>query len=267
MCSSDLPIKNYAENLDWMVKTAAEKGAGAMFITPTNQGLVDQIYQGGAGWDPYFAAQKAVAEWNKLPIVSATEVLRADPLPTSQKFVDQMHPSSEGAADLGRALASALVAAGWPSNTLISHEPPFLTEGLVDDAHIPPGGQAKKLSPQAQLFPDLPIAVASQATEAPSPLTPSHTPPLQNPAPTGPPQAPTGPGPRSFRGHLLGGHGPFEISVRSQGRPIGFTHLSAPGEFSLKIPGDLLMVEVEVTDANGKVVRAEGAADQLLEIP
>lgn len=240
-----VPIQNYARNLDWMVKQARERGVGAMFVTPTNQGLVDQIYQGGAGWDPYFATQRKVAEWNGLPIVSATEAIQADPLPTADKFVDQMHPSVAGAADIGGALANALLQAGWPKNPLLGRAEDFDASGLVDDVHIPPGGQTIRLSPQAQLFPDLHVAPASMASGAPAPSSPSPASPM-------PPSAAA----QNWEvlGRVESGMAPFEVSLRNaEGRPIGFTHLSRPVSFSLKVPADLQEVKVHLEDARGNV--------------
>ena len=83
-----VPLQAYAHNLDRMVREARERGVGTAFIAPANKGIVDGKYPNGAGWDPYFTAQRAVAEWHGLPVVSAVDAMRKDPAPTDEKFVD-----------------------------------------------------------------------------------------------------------------------------------------------------------------------------------
>lgn len=289
-----VPVQSYATNLDRMVRTAKERGAGAAFISPANQGLVTGEYKNGAGWDPYFTAQAAVAAWHHLPVASAVEALRADPAPVGDKFVDSMHPSALGANDIAVHVASVLTGAGWPGANLYGRDEPFDPSGLLDDSSVPPGGQSAKYSPQAQLFP----AVWDEEGESPDPDKQGARPgpggepeasmsPSQ-PGPPAPPQGPPGSPPPAadppaaaspaaapaapivawdVAGTVSGGTGPFQVAVQSpEGRPLGFTSIPAAGAFSLHVRGTGETVTVTATSADGrsrevKVTRGAGPVE------
>lgn len=154
-----VPLQDYAANLDRMARLAREHGAGVAFLAPANQGLVDDHFKEGAGWDPYFAAQAEVAAWHGAPVVSMKEALQEDGLDTPADFVDVMHPSAAGALAVAEEAVRVLQAAGWPQNRLLAKGDRFDTSGLVDDRRFANGGQPPQFSPQAQLFPlDLPDA-------------------------------------------------------------------------------------------------------------
>lgn len=262
-----VPLQDYANNLDFMVHAAREHGAGMAFISPANQGLVNGEFPHGAGWDPYFAAQKAVAAFHQLPLTSAVDALVADPAAVGDKFVDQMHPSSLGAGDIARAVADTLISAGWPQNPLLGKEEHFDASGLIDDAEVRPGGQSAKYSPQAQLFPDVVDPSAANSED------PDHTEPGEDPAgsvTTVPGPTPPNQGTRTtdhgwdVTGSVSGGTGPFKVEVQSpDGRPLGFTNILIAGPFTMHVRGAEDEVRVTVTDAAGRtesVVGARGGA-------
>lgn len=276
-----VPIQDYARNLDAMVRDARERGAGAAFISPANQGLVNGAYQSGAGWDPYFAAQAAVAAWHGLPVASAVEALQADPASIDEKFVDQMHPSARGAEDIARTVAGVLRNAGWPATPLTGRADAFDASALVDDARVPPGGQDRKFSPQAQLFPGMaedagnsePSADRPDGAPPSAPMPgPGDARPPGNDAPDAPaipaapasPDAPVPPGSAGtttrvpvdggfdVTGQITGGTAPIRVTVLSaDGRPVAFTSADADGRFSLHVGADHDAVTVTAADASG----------------
>ncbi len=263
-----VPLQDYATNLDAIIHAAKAHGAGVAFISPANKGLVNHEFPKGAGWDPYFRAQKAVADFHALPLTSAVAALQADPAALDDKFVDQMHPSSSGAGDIARAVADTLVAAGWPQEKLYGKDAAFDASGLVDDATVQPGGQSAKYSPQAQLFPDVVEEGAANSKD------PDHTEPGENPGgggaqtsvATAPNRSPvTG---WDVHGTVTGGTGPIKVELQSaDGQALGFTWIAAPGPYSLKVRGGHPDITVTATDADGKTRTApttEGGSEVAL---
>lgn len=246
-----VPLQQYAENLDAMVRDAAARGASAAFISPANRGLVENDYVAGAGWDPYFDAQRKVAAWHGIPVVSMLAALQADPATLDEKFVDVMHPSALGAADIAGAIASTLADAGWPASKLPSKVEPFDASGLVDEAAFPAGGQDPRFSPQAQLFPGM--IDKNPATHG---NDPDHA---TTPTPGGQEISPTLNGSWApddsgwdVRGTVSAGAGPVTITIHAtDGRPLAFTRLVQPGPFTLHVRDSTGSVSVEATDPNG----------------
>ncbi len=280
-----VPVQAYATNLDVMVRTAREHGAGAAFISPANQGLVTGEYKNGAGWDPYFAAQAAVAAWHKLPVASAVDALQADPAPVGDKFVDVMHPSALGANDIALEVAQVLTGAGWPAANLYGREEPFDASGVVDDSSVPPGGQSAKYSPQAQLFPDVwdeegesadpdhnGAGQASPPTAQPWSITSPPKAPPTDPPPVATPDATDTPAPAVITwdvvGSVTGGKGPIQVAVRSaDGRPMAFTSIPEPGPFSLHVRGtgdEVTVVATGSDGATGTVQAVRGAGEVVI---
>lgn len=261
-----VPLQDYANNLDWIVRTAREHGAGAAFIAPANKGLVNDEYPHGAGWDPYFAAQKAIAAYHGLPVASAIEAMQADEAPVDEKFVDIMHPSKRGAGDIARRVADVLQEAGWPRVPLLGKAEPFDASGLVDDAPIRPGGQAARYSPQAQLFPDV-IDPAGPNTPDPDHTEPGSegeagVPPAPKPGEVA--QNPINVVTRGWdvTGTVTGGAGPFQVAVQSpDGRPLAFTRIPTAGAFTVHVREGQDAVTVVTTGADGKVATVLASKD------
>jgi lysophospholipase L1-like esterase len=264
-----VPVQDYAVNLDTMVRLAREHGAGAALISPANKGLVSGLYKNGAGWDPYFSAQVSVAAWHGVPVMAAVEALQADPGELDSKFVDFMHPSAQGAGDIARYIADKLYAAGWPQATLQGRDQAFDASGVVDDARVPPGDQAVSSSPQAQLFQSVGDGRQDPTTftgDAPGSVTPA---PTGNPASFVPTPTPPTPGGAQreaqgwdVSGVVASGVPPFKITVLAEdGRPLGFTRISAPGPFSLHIRSGHQQVTVMAEAADGKTSTVPASKD------
>ena len=264
-----VPVQDYAVNLDGMLRAAREHGAGTAFISPANKGLVSGQYKNGAGWDPYFSAQIAVAGWHGVPVISAVEALQADPGELDAKFVDFMHPSGQGAGDIARSIADKLIAAGWPEVTLQGRAEAFDASGVVDDARVAPGDQAVNSSPQAQLFRSVgdgrqapttftvdPAAVGPAPTGDPAPFSPT---PAPTPAPAVGQREAQG---WDLTGVVASGVPPFTITVLAEdGRPLGFTRISAPGPFSLRVRSGDPRVSVQAQGGDGKTTTVPASND------
>ncbi len=265
-----VPLQAYAENLDAMVREGSERGASVAFIAPANRGLVENDYVAGAGWDPYFDAQKKVAAYHGIPVISMLAALQADPGTIDEKFVDVMHPTSRGAAAVAALLASTLTDAGWPASKLPSRAEPFDASLLTDAAAFPAGGQDPRFSPQAQLFPGM--IDSNPATHGDDPdhaTTPTAGGQENTPALNGS-WAPDDSG-WDVRGSVSAGVGPVTVTVQSNtGRPLAFTRLVHPGAFTLHVRDAVGIVTVEATDINGvkRTVEATRTGEAvLLELP
>lgn len=158
--SRRVPLQEYATNLDLIARRAADRGIGIAFLAPTNQGIVDRSLPPGAAWDPYFAAQQAVADWQGVPVISCLRALQENPAPTSEEFVDVVHPSAVGAAAIAGEAARTLVAAGWPAKRLQGRPEPFDASALVDGNPALRRFESPAVSPQGRLFPDVEGAAA-----------------------------------------------------------------------------------------------------------
>ena len=165
-----VPIQDYAANLDRMVRDARERGAGVLFVAPVNRGLADGRYDQGAIWDPYFDAQRQVAAWHGVPVLSARAVLAADPSPNAEKFIDVMHPSALGARLIGAGVAVRLGAEGWPGNDLLGRAEAFEPRALSDDARSYALPSPRTESAQSMLFPPEDAGLAPTTVPAPSPF-------------------------------------------------------------------------------------------------
>lgn len=252
--SRRVPLQRYAANLDRIVREAAQRGVGAAFVAPANHGMVTDQFPSGAGWDPYFRAQAAVAAWHGLPVIDGLAALKgvAAQVGPDAVFVDEMHPTAVGQAGLAQATVDTLLAASWPEEAPLGRSEPFDASELRDDPLLSGPVAEPGRSPQAQLF----------ASTTPTLLTP----PMANAVPTpGEAVHPGGPGAGShswpLQGSVLGGVGPMKVEVRGlDGAPLGFARMAAPGEFSLSVRQDQAEVEVVVTDAQGATATVHATA-------
>lgn len=237
-----VPLRDYAANLDTMAREARARGIGVAFIAPVNRALLDDAALRTAGWDPYFAAQKAVAAWHAVPLVSSKVALAGEGVPSVDLFVDRMHPSPMGARAIARAVASELLAAGWPGNPLLGRAEPFDTSGLNDSAATLSGGAGLTRSPQSQLFPGL------------LPVTES--------APVADPGARAAPMIAGWevKGVVTAGSAPVDLAVEaSDGRTLAVFRVALPGPFAIPIHGGDAKVKVIASgeDAQLLILRAE----------
>ncbi len=134
-----VPVREYAENLDRIAREATGRGVGVMLVAPANRERAGERRDGSPSWEVYFAAQAAVADHHGLPRVDLADVLRAAP-PGDPLFVDVMHPSARGHALAAAAVASRLLAEGWPASRPIARGGPFDAAGLVDRSPVGAAG-------------------------------------------------------------------------------------------------------------------------------
>jgi lysophospholipase L1-like esterase len=103
-------IERYHQNLEYFADGAAARGAAVIFLAPCDQARL----MGDPVEEPYFEAMRDLAGDRGLPLVDGAEVLRASQLDRRSGFLDDMHPTGEANRAYARALADALLAAGWP---------------------------------------------------------------------------------------------------------------------------------------------------------
>lgn len=236
-----VPLQDYARNLDTMAREAGERGIGVAFIAPVNKSIASSQPTVDAGWDPYFAAQRAVAEWHHVPLIASRDALTRDPAPTDDKFVDLMHPSAKGAADIGQEAADRLIAAGWPAQALLPTGSPFDAGGLVDVPPVNTPVQAARYSPQAHLFP------ATFDQKSPGDAPDPNVVPLS--------EATWG-----ASGTVAGGTPPIQVRiVDSKGTTLSEVTLTGAAPFVLDVPRDIGVAEVIAVDSVGKRTSAEVA--------
>jgi len=261
-----VPITRYGENLDWMARTAAERGVGVAFVAPCNMGMVQGLYQDGASWDVYFNAQKSVAEHHGAPWISTKEAMQAGGN-TDALFVDVLHPSAAGHAIFADTARAALNAAGWPGNKLLARDTPFPWETLTE-GRIP--GQLDPSSPQRNLFP------GSRAVATSEGAPPGEGGPERPGTPPGPPEPgeggpAVGNAPRwAVEGTVRAAAPPVSIEVRGDGGAVvSSVRLGAAGPFRVNVRGDLAAVDLVITDAAGatwkrRVARGEAVGEVVL---
>ena len=120
-----VPLERYAALMEGLVQQARERGVGVVFVRNANVHIAQGPLPGGpAIWQPYFQVMEALAEHHGVPLVEVSSVFGG----RTELFLDLMHPTAEGHRLIGQELASALVAADWPSERLLGNAAPFSTE-------------------------------------------------------------------------------------------------------------------------------------------
>jgi hypothetical protein len=118
-----VPIGRYQAELDSLLGDAAARGVGVVVVQPANRYRVSQV--GGAGadtpytWDPYFVAQRQVAERRGVPVVDAAAALRVFGLAGDAAFLDEMHPTGPANQAIAMAIVTGALEAGWPGASLV----------------------------------------------------------------------------------------------------------------------------------------------------
>lgn len=113
-----VPVNQYASQLDELIEQARQQGIGVILLQPAN------IYRlrgtlTGATWEPYFIAQREIAEHRNIPIVDVATVLRAFKVPEKQAFLDEMHPTDTSNKWIAQAIVLEALQFGWPDNQLL----------------------------------------------------------------------------------------------------------------------------------------------------
>lgn len=112
-------VREYKENLSYMMEEAARRGIGAAILQLATVGR----YRGDPDAPAYVAAQRELAAKYQVPIVDAVQVLQASQLSSEQAFIDPVHASGPANGLYAEALAEVLTQAGWPENKLLAKVP------------------------------------------------------------------------------------------------------------------------------------------------
>jgi lysophospholipase L1-like esterase len=135
-----VPLRDYAANLDSMIRDARTRGVGVALLAPGNRSVVLLGPESPASWNVYFAAQERIAAHHGIPLVRGHEALRAAATTTGLEalFADDLHPSALGQEVLAAATEEVLVTAGWPGERLLGSADPLDLGVFVDDtpAHL-----------------------------------------------------------------------------------------------------------------------------------
>ena len=120
-------ITEYAQNIDGMLVAAAERGVGALLLSPCNEVLIDPSWDQTTAWDPYFDTMVRIARYRDVPFVSACAALQAEGLTKEVAFLDKMHPTTRGNRLYAAAIAEALADRSWPYQKILADldKPPF----------------------------------------------------------------------------------------------------------------------------------------------
>lgn len=158
-------INDYADNLDTLCARMRERGGGVLFLLLANREDVNPRSADPA-WGPYRQVMREAAERNGVPLVDVPAVMRASGRSEDALFLDQMHPTADGHAQIAHAVQGALRGAGWPAARLVPRVPAphpryvdrFENRGV--DAHA--GAAAPAASPaSAAASPEAGLAAAS----------------------------------------------------------------------------------------------------------
>jgi hypothetical protein len=128
-----VPIQEYAENLDWMLREASARGIAAVFLTPCNRHRA--VMEPGVltTWEAYFEVVQRLADRRSVPVVHGCDVVRRHDLYDDAGFLDDMHPTAALNQAYADQIAAMLFASGWPERPLLPDPaPPPFSEPLVD---------------------------------------------------------------------------------------------------------------------------------------
>ncbi len=117
-----VPLAQYRDNLRAIVDEARRRDVGVVFLALANEDVLRRGHVPEASWTPYFEVFYAAAAHAGAPLVKATEAFAA--VDVRRPLGDGIHPNRDGAWAIGRAVAGALVDAGWPAQPLIPEEIP-----------------------------------------------------------------------------------------------------------------------------------------------
>jgi lysophospholipase L1-like esterase len=268
-----VPLDRWMALHDQLLREAARRGTGVIFLKPTNSFLLGESPMGPPpAWSPYFEAMDALAAHHQIPIIDVTTVYKAamaTGITAEELLWDKMHPTALGHRVLSQAIQARLASAGWPSEGLLPSTEAY-AGASIDDIPSPDWfDDAGAGSPQLKLF-DMTTADRAkietdrQASAAEGPVMPHET------GPVAPKEHLVSKGPRGVWGlgiEVRGGQTPLEVEVLDiGGNVVGRARLTRPNRFSLKIPQSVSKVTVQVTDAAGQVLRvpAEASAPSAL---
>lgn len=254
-----VPPRRYAENLDSLVRQAAARNVGVIFVQPTNRDMARGDLSGADVRSPYFEAQDSVAAWHGLRVVDTLDAFTVAGVAAGSDtlFLDDLHPSAAGNAVLADTMMAGLVAADWPMARQVGRLEAFDASGIVDTAPDSRGASPGAMSPQVNLFPGGATGLSRASTSAPKPA-----------------QAASAAGSVDGAAWTLSGTvrappAPVEVTARTLGdERIATVVLRGQTEFRFDIPAGNPRVRVEAMSADGRiaVVAASGGGDLALVI-
>jgi lysophospholipase L1-like esterase len=152
-----VPLDRFIALTDELIRDGARRSVGAAFILPTNRTLLtldpreaDSPRSPSRFWQPYFAAQEALAACHGVPSVALTPAFHDAGHTEDDLFLDLMHPTPLGQALTAEAIDAALQASGWPGRLLIGDGTPC-DLGHIEDVPAPEWSSDQR-SPQQRLF-------------------------------------------------------------------------------------------------------------------
>ena len=89
-----VPLDLYIQTLSQIIIEAKQRNIEVILIQPANRHRLD-IVDVEVTWDPYFEAQRSIAEHFAIPIIDVAPILRVFGLRKSDAFLDDMHPTSQ----------------------------------------------------------------------------------------------------------------------------------------------------------------------------
>lgn len=265
-----VPLKRWIALHDEILREAARRGTGAIFLKPSNTFLVGTPQKGPPpAWEPYFEAMEALAAHHGIPVVDVNEPYRQaveEGSSPDDLFWDLMHPTPRGHALTADILEQGLDKAGWPTNRLIPSGGVYdvsIHKDQPNPGWFNDGGAG---SPQINLF-DVSDEVRQQSALA-----------QQQAAQEGPPAPANMPKPINAeeRGQpvvesvaiwklsveVTEGDIPISVLVEDQeGRVVGRAKMSRLGQFQLSMRMDVKEGVVKITDASGRMVEATASIE------
>ena len=232
-----VPLAEYAENLEQLIREAAARDVGVVLLTPPSPVEIVNAVQPPHQWTPYRRAQAAIARHYGLPHIDMTPVFKAayetdEPRDLTKYFLDDLHPTATGQRIMAQLLERVLKQRGWPTDRIVPKaDAPFDVDALVDDTPKSRAGRlADDRSPIQNLFP----GAVSEA--GPSNASASSQ---------------AGPQPWAVDLRIAGGTPPYTVTASRDGHTVASAKLPAARAFSLPIRSGGA-VELSVSDAAGQ---------------
>jgi lysophospholipase L1-like esterase len=261
-----VPLKRWVALHDEILREAARRGTGAVFLKPSNTFLVGTPQDGPPpAWGPYFEAMEALALHHGIPVIDVNEPYRKaveEGAAADDLFWDLMHPTPLGHALAAGVLEQGLDNAGWPKNRLIASGGVFDTSTIQDQPNPGWFNDGGAGSPQINLF-DVSEEVRNESTLAQQKAAEAGPPIPKNllkPMKTEEMNQPQAVEVWKLSVEVTQGETPISVVVEDQdGRVVGRAKMTRLGQFRLSMRMDVTEGVVKITDASGRTVKANAS--------
>jgi lysophospholipase L1-like esterase len=228
-----VPVADYAANLDTLIRDAESRGIGVVLFTPPSPVEIENKVRPPHQWEPYRAAQKAVAALHGIPHVDSTAAFAAAVSFAPEKglepwFLDDLHPTADGQRLMAKLVGRTLKARGWPEDRVTGRpDADFDRSAFVDTTPASRAGRPTgDRSPISNLFGGSGASPASKTTAQTAPQAAAK-----------------------LSLSVSGGQPPYMLTVQSAGQTVASARLNEPRTVELDAPrGELV---IAVTDAEG----------------